>query len=465
MSLSKSDQQLIQELSVEVKALREENKALRLKVKDLEEKLNSNSKNSSKSPSQDPYRARKSNKKPSERMQGGQKGREGHFRKATSPEGVTEFKDIYPFKCSHCESDKFLPNPIRTEKRQVTELPEIQPRVTQFNIHTNQCACCGRAVKADVPSDAKSAFGPRLKGFISLLSGDLGLTKRKVVTLINHLNIKVSLGSVCNIHHQAGKLLEEPYLKIKQYTLEQEAIHADETSWYRKGKRQWLWIVTGRKGAFFKIDPSRSGEAFQKILGDASHKIPLTTDRYGAYNTYQGPKQYCWSHLDRDFEKIAEREGIDNVIGNRLKEEADAVFSSWRAFNEGCITAKELKSYVETFVIPSVKALISIGSVGQECHPKTQRTCKRLLSDFSLLWTYLSHKGVEPTNNLAERDIRPSVIQRKLSYGTQSDDGEAFIERILSVVVTFKKQAKNVFHYLTACFTAHSRDAPMPSPL
>lgn len=186
---------------------------------------------------------------------------------------------------------------------------------------------------------------------------------------------------------------------------------------------------------------------------------------YSAYNSYEGPRQYCWSHLDRDFEKIAERDGVDGLIGNRLKEEADEVFSSWRAFQEGFLTRKELQDYVEIFVITSTKALILLGAAGEECHSKTQRTCKRLLSDFDCLWTYLYHEAVEPTNNLAERDIRPSVIQRKLSYGTQSDAGEAFVERVLTVSVTFRKQAKNIFNYLTACFTAHSRDAPIPSPL
>ena len=284
------------------------------------------------------------------------------------------------------------------------KLPEIQPQVIQFNIHTNQCACCGHTAKADIPREAESSFGPRLKGFIALLSGDLGLTKRKVVSLAGYLNIKVSLGSVCNIHHLAGKLLEEPYQEIKHYTLQQAAIHADETSWYRKGKRQWLWVVTGVNGAFFKIDSFRSSETFQKILGKGPQNTPLTTDRYGAYNSYKGPKQHCWSHLDRDFEKIAEREGVDHLIGSRLKEEADEVFSSWRAFREGRITSKELQVYVKTFIIPRTKSLIILGSIGQQCYPKTQGTCKRLLSDFNCLWTYLYHEAVEPTNNLAEQD-------------------------------------------------------------
>ena len=172
-----------------------------------------------------------------------------------------------------------------------------------------------------------------------------------------------------------------------------------------QGKRQWLWIITGAKGAFFKIDPSRSADAFQKLFGKSLQNIPLTSDRYVAYNSYEGPRQYCWSHLDRDFEKIAERDGIDGLIGNRLKEEADEVFSSWRAFQEGFLTRKELQEYVEVFVISSTKALTLLGSAGRECHSKTQRTCKRLLSGFDCLWIYLYHEAVEPTNNFRPPDL------------------------------------------------------------
>ena len=225
MFVSKYDHKLFQELLEEVKALREENKALKDLVKDLEEKLNTNSRNSSKSPSQDPNRKRKGKKNPSKKKQGAQKGHKGHSRGTVSPQEVTEFRDIHPSECPQCGGDEFILDPLHTEKRQVTELPEIQPYVTQFNIHTNLCACCGHKVKAEIPKEAESAFGPRLKGFIALLSGGLGLTKRKVVSLAGYLNIKVSVGSVCNIHHLAGKILEEPYEEIRQYTLKQVAIH------------------------------------------------------------------------------------------------------------------------------------------------------------------------------------------------------------------------------------------------
>ena len=466
------DPESIQKLILEVGALRADNEALRAenvvlraKIQELEEKLGTNSRNSSKSPSQDPYRKRTGKRKPSGKKQGAQKGHQGHTRATVPSEKVSEFREVHPSSCPHCGGNEFVHEPICTEIRQVTELPEIRPHVTQFNIHTDRCACCSQAVKADIPREAESAFGPRLKGFITLLSGEVGVTKRKIVSLVGYLNIKISLGSVCNIHHLAGKILESAYETIKAHTLQQSALNADETSWYVKGKRQWLWVITGAKSAFFKIDSRRSAEAFQRVFGEGSQLKPLITDRYGSYNCYEGPRQYCWSHVDRDFAKIEERGDIDGLIGKRLQEEADEVFLYWRHFQEGYLTRNELQAHVETFIVPTLKALLLIGSAGQGLNSKTRGTCKSLLSHFERLWTYLYHEEVEPTNNLAERDLRPSVIQRKLSYGTQAELGSLFVERILSVVVTFKKQIKNTFQYLADCFQAHSRDAPIPSPL
>lgn len=461
--LFEQNQTLIRQLQVAQDALLEV-ETLKEKIKELEEKLNTNSRNSSKSSSQDPNRQRKK-KKHSERKQGAQKGHKGTSRVMVKPDEVTEFKDIHPDECPHCGGKNFDDNPIFTEKRQVTEPPEIQPEVTQYNIHTCTCTCCGKSVKAETPPEAQSAFGPRLKGFVTIVTGELGVTKRKVVSLVGYLNITISVGSVCNIHHLAGSILAEPYEAIRQQVLQQPALHADETSWYHKGKRHWLWVVTGREYACFKINPSRSSRAFQTILGNMLYHPPLTTDRYSSYNFYEGPRQLCWSHLDRDFEKIYERGDIDGVIGARLKECADEVFLYWRYFQGGLLTRVELQAHIEVFIISSMEALLILGAYANGCSSKTRGTCKRIFSQFDYLWTFLYNKEVEPTNNLAERDLRPSVIQRKLSYGTQSDSGDTFVERIQTVVMTFKKQSKNIFDYLTSCFQAHIRDAPTPSPL
>ena len=193
----KNDQDIIQELLREVKALREENKALKKQIAELIELKNTNSRNSSKSPSQDPYRKREGKGRSSGKKQGAQQGHKGHNRKIVAKKNISEFRDIHPSLCPQCGGKEFTHKPICTEERQVTELPEIKPQIIQFNIHTEHCSDCGNAVKANIPKEAKSAFGPRLKGFITLLAGDIGLTKRKVVSLAGSLNVKISLGKIC----------------------------------------------------------------------------------------------------------------------------------------------------------------------------------------------------------------------------------------------------------------------------
>jgi len=164
MQNPKSDSELIQELIAEITALKAENEelkaksqALKKRVRELEEKLNTNSRNSSKSPSQDPNRKRKGKKTPSGKKQGAQQGHKGSSRGMVSPENVTEFKDVLPVECPHCGGNDFSEEPISTEERQVTELPEIKPGVIQYDIHPCACASCGKSVKADTPTAKLSA--------------------------------------------------------------------------------------------------------------------------------------------------------------------------------------------------------------------------------------------------------------------------------------------------------------------
>src|SRR5262249_10683580 len=132
---------------------------LKAEIVDLKEKLNTNSSNSSKSPSQDPFRPRKP-KKGTGRTQGAQTGHQGHKRQLVPLEQVQTVHDLKPTICSHCQSNAFEAEVIRTDVRQVIELPEIPPEVTQYNIHTCCCSSCGKHIKASIPKEAKFGFGP-----------------------------------------------------------------------------------------------------------------------------------------------------------------------------------------------------------------------------------------------------------------------------------------------------------------
>jgi len=453
----------IQQLEERLAKALQENQQLKLRIEDLEEQLKTNSKNSSKPPSQDPYR-KKPKRARSERKQGGQPGRKGVFRKRFRKKEVSKTIEINPTKCPGCKGNCFKESPTRTEIRQVADLPEIKLLVTEYHINTCKCAGCGENVKGEIPREATRAFGPKVMGFLTLLNGEYGLSKRKIADLLGHLNLKISLGSICQIHHLAGEILEEPYEKIREATLERSAINADETLWRTKGTKKWMWIATSIKSAYYKIDPSRSGAAFTRIFG-TKFQGTLTTDRYGAYNVHEGSRQRCLSHIKRDVEKISERGAIDGQIGEGLKASLSDAFGLWKAFKSGYLTRQELIAGTEVFVQERMKALLQLGSMGRGLKPKTRGTCKNLLKSFDGLWVYLYEEGIEPTNNLAERDLRRGVLWRKISNGTQSDAGERFVERILTVSMTLKKQSKDIFGFLVECFQSYIRAIPMPQPL
>jgi len=263
---------------LESQQLGQENKLLRLRIEELTEKLKTNSKNSSKPPSQDPHRKSRPGKK-SERKQGGQPGRKGAFRKRFTKEEVSEVIEVNPINCPCCNGKSFDSLPLKTEIRQVADLPEIKLSVTEYHINTCTCGECGENVKGEVPPEAKGSFGPKVMGFLTMLAGEYALSKRKIANLLGHLNLNISLGTICKLHHIAGEILEKAYERIKEFTLSQDSINADETSWRTKGKRKWLWIATCKETAYYKIDRSRSGEAFNRIIGKKFKGI-LITDRY-----------------------------------------------------------------------------------------------------------------------------------------------------------------------------------------
>jgi transposase len=269
-----------QQLSETNHTLSEENKKLNTRVLELEERLNSNSSNSSKAPSQDLNR-RSRQSQPSGKKPGGQPGHEGHSRPMVPPDKVNKIVEVNPEYCCRCGMTMSEAIVVSTECRQVVELSGVASDVTQYNIHTRKCPACKKRVKAQIPQETKRGFGPRLMAFLTMLSGEAHVTKRKICAVMGHLGIKISLGTLSNIHCLAGSLLQKPYSEIRTTVLQSANVNADESSWRLAHNRCWLWVGATPMATFFSIDPSRSQAAFQSIFNGFQNT--LTTDRYAAY--------------------------------------------------------------------------------------------------------------------------------------------------------------------------------------
>jgi transposase len=451
--------QIIAEQKEQIVALQEQITALIKENQGLKEKLRTNSSNSSKPPSQDPNRTSRRSKSTGKKT-GGQPGHVGHKRKLYPVEEVSKTIEVRPEVCPKCASMSFEQVPVAIEVRQVVDLPEISPEVTQYNIYTCKCKCCWKHVRGEVPKEAEHGFGPRLMGFVTMLTGEGHLTKRKICSIAAHLGLRISLGALCNIHKLATTLLRPEYEAIKETVLEQDNLNADESGWQVRGKRHWVWIGATPKATFFQIDPSRSQQAYARIFGNYSGV--LNTDRHGAYNKHEGAKQSCLAHIDRRFEKMCERPGIDGTCGKLLEEQLDRVFGLWAQFKEGAFSRTTLQEKANEWV-ENIRVILKF-TANEANNSKSIALAHDLLDRFPTLWTFLSAEGVEPTNNLAERGLRPVVVFRKLSGGSQSEWGVLFTERLMTVVCTLKQNAKNVFNFLTEIFAAHcNARSPPPS--
>jgi transposase len=212
----------------------------------------------------------------------------------------------------------------------------------------------------------------------------------------------------------------------------------------------------------FVVRLSRGGQVARELLGEGFSGI-LVTDRYSAYNWYPVRwRQLCWSHLLRDFEAIRGRGGASEEIGDALLAQAHQMFTWWHRVREGTLARSTFRSYM-TPLRREVERLLEAGS---QCGvAKTEGTCREILKRREALWTFVQVEGVEPTNNTAERSIRPGVQWRKGSFGTQSEAGSRYVERMMTVVATLKQQKRHVLAYLVAAHEAALRGEIAPSLL
>jgi transposase len=443
-------------LEARVQALQEQNRA-------LEERLNQNSRNSSRPPSSDAPQSPRPSRPRSGRRRGGQPGHPGHTRSLIPVEEVDEVVVLKPDLCSGCHTPLWGddPTPFR---HQVIEIPPIQPMVTEYQWHQLVCPDCGETTRAPWPEGVPSGtYGSRVHATVALCTGSYRLSKRTTTQVMDDLfGVPMSVGTICQSEKTTTEVIAEAVEEARDYIQEQSVAHLDETSWREGGKGAWLWVAVTSLVTVFLVRLSRGGQVARELLGEGFSGI-LVTDRYSAYNWYPVRwRQLCGSHLLRDFEAIRGQGGASEEIGHALLEQAHQMFEWWHRVREGTLARSTFRSYM-TPLRREVERLLEAGS---QCGvAKTEGTCREILKRREALWTFVQVEGVEPTNNTAERSIRPGVQWRKGSFGTQSEDGSRFVESMMTVVATLKQQQRSVLDFLTAAHEAALRGQAAPSLL
>lgn len=468
------DRQLAR-LEQENAALRAENADLRAQVEQLTRQLNEvlaefrrltgrNDPRPGKGPSSTagskPERAK------SARKRGGQPGHPKHERALVPPDEVDEIHDCVPEECENCRArlDGTDEDP---ERHQVWSLPEIRARVAEYRQHALGCGQCGHVTRGKLPPGVPSrAFAANVVALVAVLMGSYRLGKRPVQALLADLfRLPMSLGAVIGCQKQASEALKTPYTEACESARRRKVKYVDETSWREAGRWVWLWAMATEKLVVFRIQARRTADAARSFLGRAV--AYLVSDRAGAYGWWDMLyRQFCWAHLARDFAKIEKRGGESGEIGHALGEIARQLFHYWHRVRDGTMTRENFHRHVLTGSQSLQARTRALLEQGLTCgHESTERTCENLLRSFPSLWTFVEVPGIEPTNNDAERSVRHGVIYRKLSGGTQSSHGSRFVERMMTVDATLRRQDRNVLAFVREACEARLRNNPPPSLL
>lgn len=430
---------------------------------ELAARLGQHSGNSSIPPSADPPSAPpRPQRPPRGKRRGAQPGHPGAHRALLPPEQVDDLQLHHPVCCPHCQTalPADLPQSAPPERRQITEVPPVSPHVTEHQLLTVECPNCARPVRASLPDDVPpGAFGPNLVALVALLHGRFRLSEREVCSLLEDLfGIDMALGSVSAACQTVSAALAPAYEQVQQALATQPVANSDETGWKQAGQRRWLWVAVSAICTLFMVTPGRNSSALKSLLGD--FKGLVGSDRFKAYDVLPlERRQLCWAHLKRNITWFAERDGEVKAWGQDLLEQVTALFKAWHEFKAGAIKRSELVRQMEP-VQQQVRELLLAGqSLGLS---KAVSMSRELLAHWSALWTFIYEAGVEPTNNVAERALRPAVLWRKGCFGAQSDGGNQFVERLLTVRATCAQQERHLWSFLGQAVTAHWVDKPSP---
>jgi transposase len=379
---------------------------------------------------------------------------------------VDDVVEHWPARCARCAHPFSACERVEVaspQRHQVCELPTIAVTVTEHRLHRLRCAACAAETRAELPAEVpRSAFGPRLQAAVTTLAVRNRVSRRDSAELMRELfGVELATGSLDAIVQRVGEALAEPQARLAEQIRSAAVVNIDETGWRTAGERRTLWGALTEQAALFRIAAGRHQREVTALLGDDFTGIACS-DRWRAYD-YLDPeqRQLCWAHLVRDFTAHSEGLAAQKRFGEAGLALTAHLFAAWDAYCDHGDRARLLEQIAP--LQAELRALLERATRKSTKTTYHRQFANNLLKRWPALWTFTLVDGVEPTNNHAERGLRGAVIYRKLSLGSQSEQGERTIERLLSASITCRLQGRSLFAYLTDVLSARIRGDPIPA--
>lgn len=394
-----------------------------------------------------PFGKKEVNKKPKPRGRKG--GHKGKYRTASGE--ITEYAESRLDNCPNCGGNLSDLNPL---DQIIEEIPIVQPRIISLRTWQGKCACCGK-VRSTHPlqvgtakGSAKVHLGPRALSWVLKFRHQYGISVAKSCGLLKDaFGLPLSGGAVSHTEQRMAKKLMPNYTELLEQARQAERIHVDETSWYVGGPKWWLWTFTNDDMTLYEVNQSRGKDVLQKILGD-EFKGVLVSDCLSTYEHFAEKQQKCYAHhlkAIKDGLVILPQSQFLRVL-RRLLQKAIFYKSCKNLFKppEYQVLCQHLEGWANRLIPTTLNKqgnpILDVQNAPFELLPTEQQIGNRIAKRRKHLFTFLYHDQVPATNNLAERQLRPAVIQRKISCGNKTEQGANAWKVLRSVYVSDSQQ-------------------------
>jgi transposase len=442
------EEETIKQLQERIKQLELENELLKARVGEIEplkamiselEARLAQYENAHTPPSLRRGRIRKKDPDKNNKGKPGQKmGHKGVTRPYATPDRQVE---VTLDRCPDCGTD--LGAPFRIDSKIVEEIPEPQPiMVTECKIAHYRCPCCRKEVVASNPGcPNEGKFGNNVIAQATLLRYDGRMTHRRIQDAMMRLfGLKISPATILDLTRRAADAVQSEYDAILKKIRGASILYVDETSIHVQGERHWIWTFSTPSESFFVIRKSRGMKVLTEVL-TRKFKGIIVCDGWKPYAKFTNRIQRCWAHLLRESKEIAEKFEEAIPLHNMLKELYEILTEALENDPPPKVR-KNLWKLARKVLRQWIRKEYSI--------EKVQKFIGKINNGFNYWFTFIINPGVEPTNNRAERALRPHVVLRKILGTLRNDKGTSIHERIMTTLATWGQRGLNSLRMLTA---------------
>ena len=421
-----------------VEQLKNENELLKAKIKELEARL-AQYENAHTPPSLRRGRNRKKDQDKNDKGKPGQKvGHKGLTRPYATPDRQVE---VTMDRCPDCGTD--LGAPFRIDSKIVEEIPEPQPIiVTEYKIAHYRCPCCRKEVAAKDPGcPHEGKFGNNVIAQATLLKYEDRIPHRKIHdAMMRIFGLKISPATIFDLTRRAADAIRSEYDAILSKIRSAPILYVDETSIHVQGERHWIWTFSTPSESFFVIRKSRGMKVLMEVLTRRFKGI-IVCDGWKPYARFTNRIQRCWAHLLRESKDIAEKFEEAIPLHNALKELYEILTEALE--ND---PPPEVRKTLWQLAREALRHWI----MKEYSIEKVRKFIGKINNGFDYWFTFIINPGVEPTNNRAERALRPHVVLRKILGTLRNDKGTSIHERIMTTLATWGQRGLDSLQMLIA---------------